>query len=169
MVPGQWYHLAFTFDDSSKQQVLYVNGIPAASGTANKTIGYDTHPVLLGADVEDGVLSFFHDGQIDEASIYNRALTRDEIATIYNAGTAGKQLSGGIPPPMLLTPEISGTDFNLTWTTVSNVTYRVEFNPNLIYSNWTALPGDVIGVSNTASKLDALTPSNRVYRVRVLP
>jgi hypothetical protein len=91
-VTGQWYHLAYTFDDSSKQQVLYVNGTPAASGTANKTMSYDAHPVLLGANVENGVLSFFHHGQIDEASIYNRALTSDEIATIYNAGAAGKQL-----------------------------------------------------------------------------
>ncbi len=74
-----------------------------------------------------------------------------------------------IPPPMLFPPEISGTNFKLTWTAVSNTTYRVEFNPNLTPSNWTALPGDVIGVSNTASKLDALTPSNRLYRVRVVP
>jgi hypothetical protein len=52
---------------------------------------------------------------------------------------------------------------------VSNTTYRVEFNPDLTPSNWAALPGDVIGVSNTASKLDPLTPSNRLYRVRVVP
>jgi len=29
---GQWYHVAFTFDDSTKQQVLYLNG--AAVGLA---------------------------------------------------------------------------------------------------------------------------------------
>jgi len=72
--------------------------------------------------------------------------------------------------PVLLPPQISGNDFKLTWTAVSNTTYRVEFNPDLTPpSNWTALPGDVIGVSNTASKLDPLTSSNRLYRVRVLP
>ncbi len=166
---GQWYHLAYTFDDTSKQQVLYVNGLAVASGTANKTMSYDTHPVLLGADLENGVLSFFHNGQIDEASIYNRALTRDEIATIYNAGIAGKQMFTTIEQPMLFPPEISGADFKLTWTAVSNATYRVEFNLNLNPSNWTAFPGDVPGVSNTASKVDVLTPSNRFYRVRVLP
>jgi archaellum component FlaF (FlaF/FlaG flagellin family) len=74
-----------------------------------------------------------------------------------------------IPQPMLLPPEILGSDFKLTWTAVSNTVYRVEFNPDLAPSNWTALPGDVIGVSNTASKLDPLTPSNRLYRVRLLP
>ena len=45
-------------------------------------------------------------------------------------------------------------------------------NPGLNFlnaSNWTALPGDVPGISNTASKMDTLTTSNRFYRVRVLP
>lgn len=168
-VTGKWYHLAYTFDDSSKQQVLYVDGAPVASGTANKTISYDTHPVLLGVDIENGVLSFFHNGQIDEASLYNRALTRDEIATIFNAGAAGKQLFTTIAQPMLLPPEIFGTNFKLTWSAVPNASYRVEFNANLSPSNWNVLPGDIIGVSNTASKLDALTPTNRFYRVRVLP
>jgi len=32
-----------------------------------------------------------------------------------------------------------------------------------------AIPGDILGVSNTASKQDTLTPSNRFYRVHVLP
>lgn len=168
-VTEQWYHLAFTFNDASKQQVLYVNGVPVASGTANKTMSYDTHPVLLGADVENGVLSFFHNGLIDEASIYNRALTSAEVVTIYNAGAAGKQLSAVPPVPLLLQPELIGTDIKLTWTAVSNATYRLEFNPNLAPSNWVALPGDATVSSNTAMKLDALTPSNRFYRVRVLP
>jgi hypothetical protein len=74
-----------------------------------------------------------------------------------------------VAQPVLLSPELIGSDLKLIWTSASNMTYRVEYNPNLALSNWTALPGDVIGVSNTASKLDALTPSNRLYRVRVLP
>lgn len=73
------------------------------------------------------------------------------------------------PAPLLLQPELLGAEIKLTWTAVSNATYRLEFNPDLNPSAWTALPGDVIGVSNTASKLDPLTPSNRLYRVRVLP
>jgi hypothetical protein len=74
-----------------------------------------------------------------------------------------------VPPPLLLPPEISGANLNLTWTAVSNAQYRVEFNPNLATSNWAALPGDVTTTSNTASKLDPLTLTNRFYRVRVLP
>ena len=75
-----------------------------------------------------------------------------------------------IPQPILLTPELASPDVRLIWTATSNVTYRLEFNPDLTnLTNWNALPGDVTTVSNTASKLDSLTPSNRLYRVRVLP
>jgi hypothetical protein len=74
-----------------------------------------------------------------------------------------------VPRPLLLQPEFIGADIKLTWTAISNTTYRLEFNPDLNPSNWNAFPGDVTGISNTASKLDSLTPSNRFYRVRVLP
>jgi hypothetical protein len=74
-----------------------------------------------------------------------------------------------ILPPLLLTPLLSGTNVLLTWTAQPNVTYRVEFNPDLGPSNWNALTADVTSLSNFASKLDLLTPSNRFYRVRVLP
>jgi hypothetical protein len=73
------------------------------------------------------------------------------------------------PAPFLVSPMLSGTNVLLTWTAISNIAYRLEFNPDLSSTNWSALPGDVIGLSNTASKLDTLTPSNRFYRVQVLP
>jgi hypothetical protein len=73
------------------------------------------------------------------------------------------------PKPVLLQPELSGAAVRLIWTAISNTTYRLEFKPDLNASNWIALPGDVTTLSNTASKLDTLTPSNRLYRVRILP
>jgi hypothetical protein len=66
-------------------------------------------------------------------------------------------------------PEVDGTNAKLTWTATSNVTYRLELNPDVSSMNWKAAPGDVMTLSNTASKLDSLTPSNRFYRVRVIP
>lgn len=71
--------------------------------------------------------------------------------------------------PVLFLPELSGSNLLLTWTAVSNRTYRLEFNPDLNSSNWNAIPGDVTSLSNSASKLDTLTPGNRFYRVRLLP
>jgi hypothetical protein len=71
-----------------------------------------------------------------------------------------------VPPPFLLSPQLSGSNVILTWTSVSNGVYRLEFNPVLSGSNWSALAGDVTAYSNTASKTDSLTSSNRYYRVQ---
>ena len=71
--------------------------------------------------------------------------------------------------PILLSPEIIGSDLQLAWTAELNTTYRLEYTGYLNPPNWTAVPGDVTGVGSTASKLDALSSSNRFYRVRVSP
>jgi hypothetical protein len=71
--------------------------------------------------------------------------------------------------PVLLQPELSGSDIRLIWTAVSNSTYRIEFKSDLNSTNWNALPGDVTSLSNFASKVDTFTPSNRFYRVRLNP
>jgi hypothetical protein len=95
---GQWYHVAFTFDDVTKQQALYLNGAVVASGQSFRSIGYDNHPVLIGGDIDNGSVSFLLNGGVDEAAIYNRALTASEIAAIFNAGIAGKQVSTPLTP-----------------------------------------------------------------------
>src|SRR5439155_4085124 len=102
-VIGRWYHVAFTFDDVSKQQWLYLDGAAVATAASSRTIGYDDHPLLLGADIENGVQTFVLQGRIDEAAIYSRALSASEIAAVYNAGTGGKTPAGPYidTPPLL--------------------------------------------------------------------
>jgi hypothetical protein len=90
LTTGTWYHVAYTVDAGASQQALYVNGVQVASGATTLSAGYDTQPLLLGRDTENGAPNYFLQGLIDEASIYNRALTPAEITSIYNAGPAGK-------------------------------------------------------------------------------
>ena len=87
---GVWYHFAMTFDDSANTLKAYVNGQEVGSTATSVTLGYDSHPLILGAELTNDVPGFFHDGQEDEISLYDRALTSGEIASIYNAGIAGK-------------------------------------------------------------------------------
>jgi hypothetical protein len=90
-VMGEWYHVAFTFDGVNKEQALYINGARLATNQSNRAIGYDNHPVLIGGDIDNGSPSFLLAGRIDEAAIYNRALSPAEVAGVYNAGEAGKR------------------------------------------------------------------------------
>jgi hypothetical protein len=71
-------------------QALYVNGAQVALGTTPISVGYDSHPLTIGAEYENNVLSFFFPGRVDECSLYNRALSPAEIQGIFNADSAGK-------------------------------------------------------------------------------
>lgn len=93
LTSGTWYHVAYTVDSNGHQHALYVNGGLAASAANTRTVsyGYDFRPLFLGRNTRFGSPMGFLDGCIDEASIYNRALTAAEIRSIYNAGPAGKE------------------------------------------------------------------------------
>jgi len=88
---NQWTHVAGTYDGSGLR--VYLNGVLDASGAYANGIFPGTIDLgiggVVGAANPGDVISQFS-GQIDEPSIYNRALSATEIQTIYNAGGAGK-------------------------------------------------------------------------------
>lgn len=87
-----WYHVAMTFDDTANSLRVFVNGAQVSAITTNKSIVYDSHPLVIGADIENETVQFFHDGKADEVTLYDRALSQTEIQSIYNADSAGKCL-----------------------------------------------------------------------------
>jgi uncharacterized delta-60 repeat protein len=88
---GVWYHIAYTFNDDADLHKIYVNGAEIASEITNAEPFYETdfHPVLLGADLQNNEVTFFHHGQIDEAQIYNQALSISDIQSIFTSGSTG--------------------------------------------------------------------------------
>jgi hypothetical protein len=100
---GVWYHVAASYDGN--QSILYVNGVAEASATAGFPLDYDTTPLFIGTTGTWAPYLDMFGGMIDEVSIYNRALSPDEIAAIYNAGSAGKCLT---TPQPICDPPPSG-------------------------------------------------------------
>ena len=79
-----WTHLAATFDGSTFS--FYTNGVLAATGSG--MLGsLSSGPLEIG---ESGSCGLPFAGLIDEVSMYNRALSSNEIAAIFAAGSAGK-------------------------------------------------------------------------------
>lgn len=67
------------------------------------------------------------------------------------------------------TREINGK-VTLRWNSFRGGTYRVEYNPTLLETNWTLLNPEVMAAGNTASVTDnPRSASERYYRVRLLP
>jgi hypothetical protein len=85
---NEWTHLAATLDGAT--QVLYVNGRQVAAQSFPFAIFYTPVPVGIGATWQNNTPTDLFNGVIDEVSIYDRALTCDEIFDIYNADLAGK-------------------------------------------------------------------------------
>src|SRR5262249_32583753 len=92
--PGVWDHIAFTYDDSTGTQTLYVNGVSAASGTAGlyqDTITYAANPLLVGAELVSGNRTSFFDGMADEVSAWSVVRTQGEIADNMSVALAGTE------------------------------------------------------------------------------
>lgn len=90
---GQWYHVALTWDgtygpvDNVK---LYLNGALVESRTKSSAPLHVTTQSLTLGSMKPPEQYRRLDGLMDEPEIFNRALSADEIAAIYNAGSAGK-------------------------------------------------------------------------------
>jgi hypothetical protein len=95
---GQWSHVALVYDGTNR--TFYVNGVFAGAGSA-PGINPDNDTSCIGNVIPNESSSF--NGLIDEVSIYNRALSFDEIAAIYLAGSHGK--CEDVPPAFVNQPQ----------------------------------------------------------------
>jgi hypothetical protein len=94
---GQFHHLAVVYPGGAlSNSIAYVDGIALSlASSVNSTITPNTltnNPVRIGTEVD--LSGYFH-GQIDEMTIYNRALTASEVAAVFSAGSEGK-CKGGV-------------------------------------------------------------------------
>jgi hypothetical protein len=84
---GVWYHVAAVRGSNFTQ--LYVNGYLERQMTVSFSQDYGAFPLYFGTS---GQSYWDHKlkGALDEVSLYNRALSSNEVAAIYAAGAAGK-------------------------------------------------------------------------------
>jgi hypothetical protein len=89
-----WSHIIGTYD--GQQLRLYVDGKQQAQVALQGSMFPMSSSAFLSIGSEDGMKNCsncagrYFEGLIDEVSIYNRALTADEVESIYSAGEAGK-------------------------------------------------------------------------------
>jgi hypothetical protein len=83
---GQWHHVAGVYDGTN--MFLYVDGTLDVSQPATGLIAQNSYPLGIGNNT--GGSGYYFAGLVDEASIYNRALTASEIQADYEAGKGSK-------------------------------------------------------------------------------
>lgn len=81
---NNWTHLAISYNDTTKEGVLYRNGVQVASDTdGNGSIATDGGTLRIGAGNSETADNFWN-GLMDECRYYNRVLTSDEIQFIHS-------------------------------------------------------------------------------------
>ena len=87
---GGWHHIAAVRLSASTAR-LYVDGVEVASVTGIDDVGLDTNGrILMGAFRYGDAVVGLYEGDLDEVTLYDRALTATEIGDIYRAGADGK-------------------------------------------------------------------------------
>jgi hypothetical protein len=147
---GLWYDVAGVRGSNFIQ--LFVNGQLQAQAAVGFPQDYGNFPVLLGTTGQpywDHKLK----GALDEVSLYDHALSSNEVAAIYAAGAGGK-CKTAVAPSIVTQPQsqivMAGTNaaFTVTATNTIPLSYHWQFNDAAIN-----------GATNTALTLSNAQPS----------
>lgn len=90
---GRWYHIVGTYDRETAR--LYLDGDEIWSDSYSAEIRTSDQPLTLGISVYEGSTFYPHEGLIDEVSIYNRALTGDEVLDHYEGRRSAHPVPAG--------------------------------------------------------------------------
>jgi parallel beta-helix repeat protein len=88
IISETWHHLALTYNGSNI--ILYIDGIEAGSTEASGQITNESVPLKIGSLAFDNT-NFDLDGQVDEVSLWNLALTEQEIQNYMYAEPTGEE------------------------------------------------------------------------------
>ncbi len=157
VLDNQWHHLAGVFAGSRFE--IYLDGALNNTNAFGGTPVNNTRDASLGRSWGGGAPTRHFRGLIDEVSFYNRALTTNEIAALFTAGSAGKCLA-----PSLTIFRTATNTAVVSWP--SPLTgFGLQQNTNgvssLNWSNVTAIADD------GTNKFTIVTPptGNRFYRL----
>ncbi len=86
---SKWTSVVLTYDAVSKTQSMFQDGILISTkNNITFNANLNTGPLGFGAHSEfinSNLCSFFYKGKLDDIAIWNRALTQEEITSLYNS------------------------------------------------------------------------------------
>lgn len=153
---NEWTHLAATYDGNRLN--IYVNGVLEAFTPYDRGIFPGTNDLAIGGYVgaaAPGQVDSPFAGLIDEAAIYQRALTTTEIAAIYAAGSAGKCYD----PPVAIPPQITQHPQSVTTNAGALVRFDVAATGTPLPTyQWFFNTDVLLGQTNATLQLSAVQP-----------
>ncbi|MGA2867517.1 MAG: LamG-like jellyroll fold domain-containing protein, partial [Verrucomicrobiota bacterium] len=157
LTSNAWQHVALTYVKASGLAVFYLNGSAVAQQDLGTLAPQTATDFYLGARVA-GPGSALYVGQMDEVSLYNRALSASQIQAIYNAGSSGKC---PLPPTLLAQPQgaivpVGGT---VSFTALARGTPPLSYQWQLDSDNLKD-GGNLFGATSSTLVISNATPAN---------
>jgi len=155
LTQGNWVHLATTWDGTTVR--YYTNGIQlpnpvAFSGSLNVSSAF----LSIGENSVWNSTAF--QGVIDEARLYNNALSSSEVAALAVAPNAKLSILSTL------------NAVKVTWPTLTNVNFQPQWASDAQTNVWNDLGGPVLGTGSNSFLIDPIGSNNRrFYRVLVNP
>jgi hypothetical protein len=157
-----WYHVAMVYSGTNLSG--YVNGVLDGAQAVSGALQASDYSLKIGAysPVNGYYSKGFFPGQLDEVSLYRRALSASEIAALYNAGSAGKCVAS--LPPVIVTQPVNQA-VNVGGTTTFSVTANGSLP--LSYQWYFGSNGLAGATAATLTLANVQTGQAGVYRVVV--
>lgn len=83
--PQNWHHFVGTYDSSTGDRKIYVDGVLQGTATSTGSIANDTGPIHIAHREGVAVGTDHFNGSVDDVRIYNRALSADEVKRLYES------------------------------------------------------------------------------------
>lgn len=131
----EWYHIAFTIDDTANEWKIYVNGRELNSSVE----GVSIDDMIPGWNITLGSLQYDFNGRMDQFIVYNITLDPEEI---YNDYLLGKRyFSSGEYISKVFLQERATSWYNLSWVWYANngdidVEFRTSDKYDEDWTNW---------------------------------
>ena len=111
---GEIHHLVLVSDPENEQVRFYADGELVSEGGA-PAIQSNDNPMMIGENPDARGRTW--GGLIDDVGVFNRPITDDEVALIYNGGNGNPLMVGGViipKPKVKLAGSMSGFSVELT-------------------------------------------------------
>jgi hypothetical protein len=182
---NQWQHVVVTYAGTSG--TIYVNGVAVGSGSATAINDNAAISAAIGANVSDSLQKF--QGSIDDVRVYNRALSANDVQTLYS-DTCGSCSQPPPPPPpssytLTVTPAgtgsgtVSGTgiscgsDCSETMTGGASVTLTASAASGSAFAGWSGGGCSGTGSCTVAVSADTTVTATfsalTIYTLTVVP
>ena len=133
---GNWHFVVCVYEGGGAFGALkiYVDNVEQATTTTGTFNGFaaTNESLILGARMNDSVVSGFFNGSIDNAIVFNKALSPDEMSYLYNNGDGTENISpnGLAGVTMLGLPSSPVTDANGFYTDTVNDGFSGTVTPS---------------------------------------